>query len=85
MAKIKIFKGKIYKLYFESMEDPIPDPTDADKMAEYRERIQSCQVLATNLEEAIRKAHRAFPGEVVGSCFTERNFTERHSLETILL
>lgn len=57
MPKPRILKGRIWKIYFESLYEKEIKPKD--------HRVHSCVVIAKDATEAMQKAVRAFPGQRV--------------------
>lgn len=74
---IKVIDSRIYKVYFRSSTEDITETPEGEIMA--------CVVVAPEIEDALRKAHEAFPGRSIGSCFTDTLDTSGYRLEKVVL
>ena len=62
--KTNIISGILFGIYFEHDDESVLD----------KGKPLYCIVIADNLEEAIAKVKSVWPGEVVNSAMTERNY-----------
>lgn len=76
-SKVTVIDSRVYKVYFRSSTE--------DAMEVPRGEVMACVVIAADIEDAIRKAHEAFPGMKIGSCFTDTLDTGGYRLEKVVL
>ena len=67
MAQVTVVEARIFTVYFEG-----PDLMDEAACLGHAGEVYSCKVVAGTTEEAIRKAHEAFPGKPIDSVFIEK-------------
>jgi hypothetical protein len=75
VKKPKVFRGRIYKVYFESLHTG-----EGVKPG----RCHSCVVLARDATEAMQKAGAAFPRERVDTLAAEREYGKPHMEQLVI-
>ncbi len=81
--KVQRITAIIYKAYFESLFDVTTGDPAAYEAS--KGRIMSCTVLATSVQQALDKIGQEFPGEIVSSIHSERDYKGPGRVEVILL
>lgn len=81
MKQSKVIESRIFRIYFDSLYD-----NNTDRI-EHLKREIACVVIADNVVDAIAKAQKAFPGEVIGSAHSDRgnSYSGRIEREKIVI